>query len=106
MSENNRLFWKLSKHEQKRALEAEIGLFLTTHGAELTNSNKYFLREALVHIFAGRYELACESMDDVYDSPVEIAEVRKVGKSVTHRALVRAFREIKATPPREYRTFR
>jgi hypothetical protein len=109
MSEDNRHFWALSKYDQKRALEAEISQFLTNERAELTNSSKYFLRETLAHIFAGRYELACDSMDDVYCSPAEIAdhpEVCKVGKSVTRRALVRAFRYIKGTPPREYPTFR
>jgi hypothetical protein len=109
MSEGIRPFWTLAKEDQKRLLEAEIKPFLGIEGAELTNSQKYFLRETLAHMLAGRYQLACDSMDDVYLPPAEVtgcAEILELHKSVTRQALVRAFRYIKGTPVRAYPTFR
>jgi len=102
-----RPFWALSKQEQKRSLEDELGNFLAT--ADLDDYKKYFLQETCAHICAGRYELARDSMDDVYRPPAEYvyhSEVSEFGGSVTFRALIRTLRYIKGMPALEYPTFR
>jgi hypothetical protein len=102
-------FWALPKHNQKRLLEEELRNFLNEHQT-LSACEKYFLTETLGHLYAGRYELGRDSVDDVYESPELSAacsgEICEAAMSVTQRKLMRALRYIEGAPTQEIPIFR
>lgn len=96
-------FWRLSKLDQKRQLEREMHMVLSMRRKDLSISEKYLLCETLCHTLSGRYELACASMDDLYESPdglVPSDELSEAAGSMTERSLMRMLRYIEGSPVR------
>ena len=90
-------------------MEAEVQTLLQ-QSRDLSETERYFLAETLGHVDAGRYELGHVSMEDVFEPPelshAAYQEVYEAAKGLTHEALVRALRRIKAEPARDYPSFR
>jgi hypothetical protein len=90
-------------------LEKEVRTFLKGR-QKPSDFEKYFLAETLGHIHAGRYELACDSMDDVYEPPEfptnPSDELCDVARSTDQRKLMRTLRSIEGTPTQEFPVFR
>jgi hypothetical protein len=102
-------FWMLPRSEQKRSIEQEVGQRLTVGDGSLSGPERYFLREALGHALAGRYELAAQSMNDVYRPMGEwtacFKQLMANSEQIEIAALARALRYTKGMPTRDYPVF-
>ncbi len=102
-------FWAYSKSEKKRLLQDEIADLLDAGGQSLSGSDRYLLREALGHLYAGRYELACDCLDDVHEppqfSPFCNTAICDAASVISDSMLMRSLRYIKGTPKRPYPAF-
>ena len=102
-------FWTLPKHNQKRLLEDELRTFLHEH-ENLSPCERYLLAETIVHVYAGRYGLGRESMDDVHESPAPSVgcceKISKAARSISHQKLVRARRYLEGAPVQQIPVFR
>jgi hypothetical protein len=109
-SEYGAQFWATPKSKQKELIQIEIREWLYASSPALPEVQRYFLHEALCHLYAGRYELACRSLDDVYVPPKLSAgaysEIMKAARSITCTMLVHTLRYIEGTPTRDYAVFR
>jgi hypothetical protein len=76
----------------------------------LTDIEKFFLHEALCHLFAGRYYLARDSIDDAIEPPrlstTRLREVSHTVDCITAEALLRAICYVEEFPARDYPAFR
>lgn len=106
MIEHQQSIWALSPEAKKQRLVSKIRIVLRRD--KLSDLLKYLIVEALGHMWAGRYELAFDCVDDIYDPPDIDAfddEIAHLSKSLSRLALVRELRHVAAFPARTHPVF-